>query len=436
MHEPVFLETADRIGSRLCRDALWSGNQCNWLGWAVDVVGASWSGVHRAQTANIYDGTAGIALFLGRLFSFTQDRLHRDAAIGALNQALARAEVIPEQMRPSVYSGVAGIAWAAIEVGRILGDDRMVARGLNDLKASAAGPPNAAALDIIGGSAGTIQLLLDIAHRYDQPGLVDMAEVHGKFLLHTAVKSDAGWSWDTLPGQSEKHLCGYGHGASGIGCALLELWAETDDDEYRRAGLKAFDYERSLFSPQDHNWPDLRTMTGFMPTGKPVYAMAWCHGGPGIGLARLRSVELTENQETLTDLNEAMQITAASCTNVVFPASGNLCLCHGIGGNADLLLAASDIYGRRDLRQIAESAGHQAISQIQAPNLPWPCGVTTGGETPNLMLGLAGIGHFFLRLYDSEKIPSILLLRPQHTRKAQAKAESVGAHIIALKEHA
>jgi lantibiotic modifying enzyme len=436
MHNPVFLESGDRIGSRLCRDAVWSGDQCNWLGWALEVVGASWSSVHRAQTASIYDGTAGIALFLGRLYGFTHDRLQKEAAIGALNQALARAEVLPEHMRPSVYSGVAGIAWAAIELGGALDDDRMVARGLKELKASASASPHAAALDIIGGSAGTIQLLLEIAHRYDRPGLVDLAEIHGKFLLQTAAKSDAGWSWDTLPGQSEKHLCGYGHGASGIGCALLELWAETGDEEYRRAGLKAFDYERSLFSPQDHNWPDLRTMTGFMPTGKPVFATAWCHGGPGIGLARLRTLELLENQETLADLNEALQITAAACSNVVFPASGNLCLCHGIGGNADLLLAASDIYGRRDLRQIAETAGHQAIAQIQTPNLPWPCGVTTGGETPSLMLGLAGIGHFFLRLYDSQKIPSILLLRPQHTRKPQAKVESVGGHVSSHREHA
>jgi hypothetical protein len=52
------------------------------------------------------------------------------------------------------------------------------------------------------------------------------------------------------------------------------------------------------------------------------------------------------------------------------------------------------------------------------------------------MLGLAGIGHFFLRLYDSEKIASILLLRPQHTRKPQAKAESVGGHVSSHREHA
>ena len=29
------------------------------------------------------------------------------------------------------------------------------------------------------------------------------------------------------------------------------------------------------------------------------------------------------------------------------------------------------------------------------------------------MLGLAGIGHFYLRLFDPAKVPSILLLAPR-----------------------
>jgi lantibiotic modifying enzyme len=33
-----------------------------------------------------------------------------------------------------------------------------------------------------------------------------------------------------------------------------------------------------------------------------------------------------------------------------------------------------------------------------------------GGETPNLMLGLAGIGYFYLRLYDPVKYPSVLII--------------------------
>jgi lantibiotic modifying enzyme len=37
----------------------------------------------------------------------------------------------------------------------------------------------------------------------------------------------------------------------------------------------------------------------------------------------------------------------------------------------------------------------------------WPCGTHTG-ETPNLMLGLAGIGYFYLRLAQPQ-VPSVLL---------------------------
>jgi lantibiotic modifying enzyme len=415
MHDPAFLETADRIGSRLCRDAVWSGNQCNWLGWALDAVGASWTPVHRVQTCSIYDGTAGIALFLGRLSEFTGDRLQKDTAIGAMNHAMAGSAEMQEQVRPAFYSGAAGIAFVTLELGRIWNDPRMVARGLRDLKKACNGTPNEAWVDIIGGSAGTIQLLLDVAARFDQPELVDLATAHGRMLLRAARRTDIGWSWDTLQGQSEQPLCGYGHGAGGIGCALLELWAETGNAEYRHACLEAFRYERSHFSPEHHNWPDLRNMTGYMPPGQQAFAMAWCHGGPGIGLARLRALELLRAEEATTrDLNEALQTTVTACSNIMFPNSGNLCLCHGLGGNTDLLLIASDIQGRHDLRLVAENVGRQAIAQIRMPDLPWPCGVTTGGETPNLMIGLSGIGHFFLRLHDSVKVPSLLLMRPKN----------------------
>jgi hypothetical protein len=41
--------------------------------------------------------------------------------------------------------------------------------------------------------------------------------------------------------------------------------------------------------------------------------------------------------------------------------------------------------------------------------MPWPCGVPGGAETPNLLLGLSGIGYFLLRLYDSTAVPTALL---------------------------
>src|ERR1043166_1674167 len=90
-------------------------------------------------------------------------------------------------------------------------------------------------------------------------------------------------------------------------------------------------------------------------------------------------------------------------------ASGSFCLCHGDGGNADLLVLASDVLDRPDLRRHAEAAGARALDHFEDARMPWPCGVVGAGETPNLLLGLAGIGYCFLRLYDSRTIPTALL---------------------------
>ena len=44
--------------------------------------------------------------------------------------------------------------------------------------------------------------------------------------------------------------------------------------------------------------------------------------------------------------------------------------------------------------------------------------VPGGGETPNLMIGLAGIGYFYLRLYDPVAVPSVLIMQPVDTANA------------------
>jgi lantibiotic biosynthesis protein len=434
MPDVDFLTTADRIGSRLCRDALWSGNRCNWVGWALEVLGTAWSTVYKAQSPYLYDGAAGISLFLARLYGFTNDPLQRTTAIGALNRSVGALPDTPKELRASAYSGAASIAYAAIEIGEALDEERMILRGMADLRNAVSAPDNRY-VDILSGSAGAIQVLLNVSRRFDCPALVDLAIAHGELLLEAAAKSDAGWSWDTLPGQSEKHLLGYGHGTAGIACALLELWSETGELKYRQAALEAFRYERSHFSPEHHNWPDLRSMAAYgVPPAQTVYATAWCHGAPGIGLSRLRALELLGNDllgnddELGTDLDEAIRATTAACSQIVRPSGGSYCLCHGLAGNLDLLINAADSQGRSHLRHSAETLGRQAAEYIQSSELPWPCGVTGAGETPNLMLGLAGIGYFYLRLHDSVRVPSILLLRGGAVRtSATPESDSVGA---------
>ena len=89
--------------------------------------------------------------------------------------------------------------------------------------------------------------------------------------------------------------------------------------------------------------------------------------------------------------------------------SDNYSLCHGLGGNAELFIMAADVLDDERYRTVAESIGDRGIQSIHLNRNPWPCGILGGGESPTLLLGTAGIGYFYLRLYDSA-VPSILLV--------------------------
>lgn len=73
-----FLETAARIGARICRDAIWAGDRCNWLGDSMEKLDGAWKVAHRALTPDLYGGTSGIALFLNRLYAFTGEKIFRE----------------------------------------------------------------------------------------------------------------------------------------------------------------------------------------------------------------------------------------------------------------------------------------------------------------------------------------------------------------------
>jgi lantibiotic biosynthesis protein len=62
---------------------------------------------------------------------------------------------------------------------------------------------------------------------------------------------------------------------------------------------------------------------------------------------------------------------------------------------------------RGDDAALALAVAAAGIESHASDGRPWPCGID-GGETSGLMLGLSGIGYFYLRLYKSA-VPSILL---------------------------
>jgi lantibiotic modifying enzyme len=139
--------------------------------------------------------------------------------------------------------------------------------------------------------------------------------------------------------------------------------------------------------------------------------MAWCHGAPGIGLARLRAFEILGEPDYRSQAEAALRSTTRSMN--ASPAQENYSLCHGLGGNSDLLLYANTVLPNAGCYQIAATAGYRGIELYNRAGIPWPCGIAGGGFNPSMMLGTAGIGYFFLRLHDPDRVGSILMVTPE-----------------------
>jgi len=417
--DEAFLEAAGFLGRRLCRDALWAGDRCNWLGDSLEAVGGTWSVVHRALGPDLYGGTSGIALFLTTLHRWTGEPLFRITAEGALAHAMSHAGDLAPAQRVGAYTGWTGIAHAMAVAGEAFGEGTLTERACAMAVEAATNVDAGSGLDVLSGTAGAIPILIGLQRRTGRNDLVTLAECLGERLLGVVRKSEAGWSWDTVPGQAERDLTGFSHGAAVIAWALLELSAATGQAHFRDAADHAFAYERHWFDKEQDNWPDFRAMSKPAPGAGPARGMvAWCHGAPGIGLSRIRAFELTGGEMRREEAEAAMRSTLRMLKHASLGAQIDFTLCHGRAGNAELLIYAGQAFNDETARAAAEDVGRQGIEAFRRKDLPWPCGVPGGGETPNLMIGLAGIGYFYLRLYDPVAVPSVLIMQPVDTANA------------------
>jgi lantibiotic modifying enzyme len=401
-----FLDAATRIGERLCAEAIHDGKRCTWFGASMEPVGGDWRQTRRTFSGDIYAGTAGVALFLAQLHQFRPSDVFRDTALAALEQALERAQNDAALPAGALYVGVFGIGFATAEAGAMLDAGDVVRRGL--AVARRASEDNAPSnYDIVSGAAGRIGALLRLHARFHEQWILDAAVAAGGQLIASAEQSAYGWSWGAGRSKYLAHnLTGYSHGTAGVALALLDLSAVTSNTAFRHAADEAIRYERSCFSPQLRNWPDFRRMPEQNDNDPFAYGYAWCHGAPGIGMSRLQAYRLTKQEDIRQEAAVALESTRSSMPAMAPEA--NFCLCHGAAGNAELFLQAFEVLGDDDSLAFAESIGRTGIERFAGAG--WPCGLDEAGEAPGLMVGLAGIGYFYLRLHGRNHVPSLLMI--------------------------
>ena len=399
------LAQAVAIGVHLRDSALWHRGRCAWLSPGLERrPGSPPHLVVRPTDPWLYAGTAGIGLFLAELHAATRAGGLRETAVGAIHHALEGAEGPRGAGRPGLYSGSAGVAYAAARASALLGSG-----GLRDRAEAllAAEPPWDAEADLHGGLAGAAMGRLAVL---GASAGEDLDEI-GDALLARAEREGEAISWATGPSDARlANLLGMAHGTSGIGLCLAELAAATGRDDLADAARAAFAHERARFDPTGGGWPDLRS-EGRTGAPGPSLTNAWCHGAPGIALARLRAWELLRDDQLIEEARTAFEITASEVRTSLLADGADFCLCHGLAGNADVLMeGARRLPGAdRRLDELVREVASTGVERYPASGRRWPCGSVE--ETPALMLGLAGIGLFLLRLVDPS-IPSVLTIDP------------------------
>ncbi|SIT03197.1 Lanthionine synthetase C-like protein [Roseivivax lentus] len=414
----AYIEAAGVIGRQLARDAIWDGDRAGWTGWAMSFVDGGFRPAQRGMGPLLYDGTAGVAFFLAELAARGGDAIIADAARGAIRSVAASAENFEGR---GLYTGTTGMGLAMIHGGERLDMPELVEDGISLIGRVTDADFEPLDFDYLGGRAGVIVALIDVARRYDRPDLAETALAIARTLAADGVRDVHGLSWQSaIP--SANNLLGLGHGAAGPAAALIEAAGIDGDTSLRAAGEAALAYERAWFDPAQQAWPDFRIDTTQGQTREnhvPVYAPTWCNGSVGIAASRLRLLELLpDDPQLLQEVNAGLQHMSAYLTGPIPSNARDFCLCHGTVGAAETVLLAGEILKRDDVALVAHQVGRWVIDSYINPDIPLPCGVQQTGEAPGLMMGLSGIGHFLLRLADPAATPSALILRPPRSKPA------------------
>jgi lantibiotic modifying enzyme len=276
---------------------------------------------------------------------------------------------------------------------RVLLDEALRAAGLFTDELIAADQQ----LDVIGGSAGAILGLLRLYRETQSAEVLKRAVRCGEHLLAQPRLGPEGLRSWVGQGFGSRALNGMSHGAAGFAYALAALAAASGRQDFAQAAAECIAFEDSSYDPEHKNWPDLRVADG------PAWSCRWCHGAPGIGLARLATARSGGLDAKLLDRDIR---NAAEGVQHCPPANLDT-LCCGTLGHIEFFCEAGRSLDRADLTALAEqtmlAVMHRATKTV---DYRW----NSGSRQFNLGLfrGLAGVGYTLLRQTDPS-LPNILI---------------------------
>jgi type 2 lantibiotic biosynthesis protein LanM len=399
--DQLFIAEADNIAEELSRYAIRRGPGAAWIG--LDWLGDSEVFQLVCLGPELYNGVSGIAVFLAAHAAVTESRPSGELALAGMSHLRKslksrNAARMARSLGIGGATGLGSIVYALAVMSKCLHDDGLLADAhvaaelfTDDLIAADR------QLDVMGGSAGAILGLLRLYRDTQSNDVLKRATKCGEHLLGQGrVGPEGRRSWSGK-GSSPQGLNGMSHGAAGFAYALASLSATTGRDDFAKAASECIAFEDSSYDAARHNWPDLRG------DGGPSWPCQWCHGAPGIGLARIATAKRggLDSKLLTMDIRNALAGVERG-----WPVQIDT-LCCGTLGSIEFFCEAGNALGRSDLRELASRRLAAVLrSATSTGDYRW----NSGDRKFNLGLfrGLAGVGYTSLRQVD-DTLPNVLI---------------------------
>jgi len=350
----------------------------------------------RPLRLDLYEGLGGIALFYAALEHVSgQGRRMALAALSSLRRFVATTtprRAAQEGYTLGAATGVGSFLYVLCRASSLLAEPSFLEDATR--AASLITPEGIEAdtqFDVTSGVAGALLGLLALHQATGAVAALEQARHCGEHLLkHQLPCEPGGAAWRT---RKDQPLTGFAHGAAGMALALLRLHAVVGDARLRQSAEQALAFEDAVFVPSEGNWPDFRQAR----EGAPSFMNAWCHGAPGMGLARISGLRFLDSAGVRRDIEAAI-------TSVRRHGLGDKDgLCCGQAGRIELLLTAARAIGDRGLEELALRQASAVVRGARAGS--YRC----SGFDPSFFQGLSGIGYQLLRVAFPGRVPSVLV---------------------------
>lgn len=402
-HTEFFIEKAEKIAEEIKSQAIVGHNSGNrnysWINSTpIGVKELHWS--HAPMGDSLYNGLSGMAMMYLSLWTVTKKETYLNIGLEIVEDLLTRIldwnEINKIEPIPvGAFTGASSYIYLLMNYFIATKNERFKKAACELATRLSQLIKKDKEYDIISGVAGAIVVLVSSYELEKERTFIDIAEKCADHLMENLIENDDGSiSWI---GISDVPLTGFSHGNAGniYALAILNKYVEKENlDKIIRKGLQ-FENNQMI----NNRWLDKRM------DADVITAASWCHGSPGILISRLELVQHTENDisiQSKEDLEYAID-------NILEDGFGREhSLCHGDIGNSMILI----YYGRKTNNQQYINIGKNLLfeSILRGESEGYQCGVGNGIQSPNLMIGLAGVVYGLMYATD-ERIPLLLDLK-------------------------